>query len=339
MGKTDNMHRIGTIAAIAAAALLLGACSSNDNGDDSAKVSNLEADLEAAERALSDLRAEGTAWLQYSGLHSSNRISSADTREFRADDGSTLTIEFQNRHADRPDLVLDRAADDPPQFGEWRGERFERAGDPQADPSAKNVAVLYRTPLGAEGHLVYGWWQTEMSNSSGRSWFDDYGQLFTVTGDLPLVRDITGLQGRAIFEGHAAGIYAISNPAEGQNEGGEFTADASLTIDIADGSATGTIDNFVAAGDPKEWTVSLLRQEFDPDRGFPGFVSAPGNGRAEVQWTISADQTTPGNSQGNWWNGFLFEDRTDETMGAIGGFHAQYTNIGRMTGTYGVKRQ
>ena len=70
---------------------------------------------------------------------------------------------------------------------------------------------------------------------------------------------------------------------------------------------------------------SLLRQGY-----LRGGFQSERNGVAEVQWTISADQTTPGDSSGNWWNGFLVEDRTDETMGAVGGFGEEYTNIGRM---------
>ena len=194
---------------------------------------------------------------------------------------------------------------------------------------AKTVAVLYRTPLGAESFLQYGWWQTEMTNSAGRRWFASHGQLISARGEIAGIRDIAELQGQATFEGHAADIYAISNPAEGQNDSGEFTADAMLAVDFGDGSATGTIDNFVAAGQRKGWTVELQRGEF-LQGGFRGGAS---------EWTISADQTAPGDSNANWWNGFLVEDRTDETMGAVGGFSAAYTNIGRMKGTYGVKKQ
>ena len=310
-------------------AFAVSGCGSDGN-DDSARVSGLETDLEAAERALSDLQAEVAANAQYNGLSFSNRVSAFDHEEMRAADGSTLTIGFSDAQVDGPDIVLDLAAGDPPpQLGDWQGERFESGSD-----SAKTVAVLYRTPLGAESFLQYGWWQTEMTSSSGRRWFDRHGQLVSARDEIAGVQDIAELRGQATFEGHAAGIYAISNPAEGQNDSGEFTADAMLAVDFDDGSATGTIDNFLAAGERKGWTVSLLRQGFL--RG--GFRSDP-DGDAEVQWTISADQTAPGDSTGNWWSGYLVEDRTDGTLGAVGGFGAAYTNIGRMNGTYGVKKQ
>ena len=310
-------------------AFAVSGCGSDGN-DDSARVSSLEADLAAAERALSDIQAEVAATAQYRGLSFSNRVSGFDHEEMRAADGSTLTIGFSNDHADRPDIVLDPAAGDPPpQLGDWQGERFESGSD-----SAKTVAVLYRTPLGAESFLQYGWWQTEMTSSSGRRWFDSHGQLLSARGEIAQIRDIAELQGQATFEGHAAGIYAISNPREGQNDSGEFTADAMLAVDFGDGSATGTIDNFLAAGERKGWTVSLLGQGF-----LRGGFQSERDGDAEVQWTISADQTTPGDSTGNWWTGYLVEDRTDGSLGAIGGFSAAYTNIGLMTGTYGVKQQ
>ena len=158
--------------------------------------------------------------LSSGGLHFSNYVSSLDAEEMRAADGSTLTIEFSDAQVDGPDIVLDLAAGDPPpQLGDWQGERFESSSD-----SAKTVAVLYRTPLGAESFLQYGWWQTEMTSSSGRRWFDRHGQFVSARGEIAGVRNIAELQGQATFEGHAAGIYAISNPREGQNDSGEFVA-------------------------------------------------------------------------------------------------------------------
>ena len=113
-----------------------------------------------------------------------------------------------------------------------------------------------------------------------------------------------------------------------------------LTVDFDGGSASGTIDNFVGAGEEKEWTVSLLTQGFSTGRQNNSFTSPPGNGRAEVQWTISAEQNMPGDSGANWWHASLVQDGTDsETIGAAGGFNARYTNIGRMTGTFGVNKQ
>ena len=313
-------------------AFAVSGCGS-DGSDDSARVSALEADLNGAQKALSALRAEYAADVQWWGLHFENRVGIGGAEETRAADGSSLTIEFSGDHADRPDIVLHpAAANPPPQLGDWQGERFESSPDPEADDKSKTVAVLYRTPWGAN-FLQYGWWQTEMTDSAGRSWFDSHGRLISARGDdFSPIRDIAGLQGQATFEGHAAGIYAIWNPAEGQNDSGEFTADASLAVDFEDGSATGTIDNFVAAGQQKGWTVSLLGGEFRPGQRAGSF-------RGAVRWTISADQATPGESGANWWTGSFLEDRTDETMGGVGTFNAQYTTIGRLTGAFGVKEQ
>ena len=323
--------------AIGACILALAACSSG--GDDSAKISSLEADLADANTALSDHQAATAAAMHYHGLDGSRRISGRFSEEVRADDGSTLTIEFSGEEQDRADIVLDRTDDTPPPIGDALGEEFDGTNMPRPGVTAHNVAVLYRIPLGADSVLQYGWWAAEGSNSAGRTWIERYGPFVSARGDFAGVRDIAGMTGQAVFEGHAAGVYAISNPAAGHNESGAFTADAMLTVDFDNASASGTIGSFVAAGEEKEWTVSLLSQGFST--GAPSaFTSPPRNGRAEVQWTISAEQDTPGESGANWWFASLVQDGTDNAiMGAVGEFSAQYTNIGRMHGTFGAKRQ
>ena len=331
----------------------LAACSSSDG--DSDKISKLETDLAAANEALgsarsdldtanealSDHRAETAAAMHYYGLDSARRISGFNHEEARADDGSTLTIEFSGPEEHRADIVLDRTEDTPPPAGDAQGERFMGTSTPRTGVSANNVAVLYRIPLGADSFLQYGWWRAQGSNSAGRTWIENYGQLISArpVGGVTGVADISAIQGQATFEGSAAGIYAISNPAAGHNDSGEFTADAMLAVDFDGGTASGTIDNFVAAGEEKAWTVSLLSQEFTPGTRFGSFTSPPRNGRAEVQWALSDEQNTPGDSGANWWTASLIRDGADsETMGAIGGFNAWYTNIGRMTGAFGAKK-
>ena len=325
--------------AVGACIFALAACSSGD-GDDSAKINSLEADLAAANTALSDHQAATAAAMQYFGLDGSRRISGRNAEEARADDGSTLTIAFSGPEASRADIVLDRTDDTPPPTGDAQGERFVGPGMPRTGVSTKNVAVLYRSPLGADSFLQYGWWQAEASNSAGRIWIENQGHFISARGDIAGVQDIAGISGQAVFDGHAAGIYAIANPSEGHNDSGEFTADATLTVDFDNGSASGTIENFVSAGEEKEWTVSLLSQGFSTGTPVGSFASPPRNGRAEVQWTISAEQNTPGESGANWWHASLIRDGTDsEATGAVGGFNAQYTNIGRMTGSFGAKKQ
>ena len=102
----------------------------------------------------------------------------------------------------------------------------------------------------------------------------------------------------------------------------------SLTVDFDNGSASGTIDGFVAAGEEKAWTVSLLSQGFSTGAPVGSFTSPPRNDRAEVQWTISAEQNAPGDSGFNWWQAILVRDGTEsETMGAVGGFNAHGIRI------------
>ena len=323
---------IRTIAGAACIAAL-AACSSSD--DDSARVSGLETDLAEANKALSDLQADGAARLQYSGLYFRNRISGLEHEEERAPDGATLTIGFSGSEQSRPDLVLDRTTASPPPLGDWQGEVFEAAHTVDSGQTEEQtVAVLYRSQLGTETYLQFGYWQTEASNSSGRSWFPRYGQLVSARGNLEQVRDFTELQGSATFEGPAAGIYAISNPSDGFNDSGEFIADATLTVDFGDGSASGMIANFIAAGEQKAWTVELLPQMVDDGGVFRG----PENRVSDIRWTIPASNEMPEDIGGNWWNATLVKDRGDESIGAIGWFGAQYNNIGRMTGTFGAKK-
>ena len=324
-----TLRTIASVACIAA----LTACSSSD--DDSARVSGLEADLAKANEALSQLEAEVVAGDQYTGLRT-GYVSSSENEEERAPDGSTLTIEFSGSEQSRPDLVLDRMAASPPPLGDWQGEIFESARTVPGDTEEQTVAVLYRTKLGTETYLQFGYWQTELTNSAGRSWLPRYSQLVSARGNFEQISDITELQGQATFEGHAAGIYAISNPSDGQNDSGQFTADATLAVDFGDGSASGTITNFVAAGEQKGWNVDLLSQEFDPNRR--SFRIPPENRVADTRWTISAEQDMPGDSGANWWFVAPLKDRGDQSMGAIGGFQAIYTNIGRMSGAFATKK-
>ena len=209
--------------AVGACILALAACSS---GDDSARIDSLEADLAAANTALSDAntalsdantalsdhQAATAAAMHYSGLDGSRSISGRNSEEARAADGSTLTIRFSGAEASRADIVLDRTEETPPPTGDAQGERFEGPSMPRPGVSANNVAVLYRTPLGADSVLQYGWWLAEASNSAGRMWIENFGHFVSARGDFVGVQDIAPIQGQAVFEGHAAGIYAISNP-------------------------------------------------------------------------------------------------------------------------------
>ena len=335
----------------------LAACSSSDG--DSDKVSQLETDLAAANKSLaaantdlaaakreaSDLRAEASAEKQYSGLRWM-RIGTLQNEELRAQDGSILRIDFRKSRDEKklplpghPDLDLERTSALLPALGDWEGEVFE-ASKPRSGVSEKTTATLYRTQLGTAGaYLQFGYWQSE-ATSAGRSWFTRYGSLMSIRpdpndGSWEAITDLIGMEGSATFEGHAAGLYAISNPAGGHNEDGHFTADAMLTVDFGDGSASGMIDNFMSAGESKEWTVELLSQNFDPSLTL---FRSPSDGDSEVRWTISAEQNTPGDSIGNWWSAFVAKDTGGESMGAAGQFHAVYTTIGRMTGTFGAKK-
>ena len=363
---TNGLARIAAGACI----LALAACSSGD-GDDSAKISALEADLEkaqgeletaqgdltkaqgdletartdltAAETEASNLRAEADALMFYNGFVGNRRISGNFAEETRADDGSLLTIEFSGAEQNRADIVLDRTEDTPPAIGDATGERFDGENMPRRGVMAHNVAVLYRIPLGENSVLQYGWWAAE-GNSAGRTWMERYGPLVSARpiGGITGIQDsdIAEMTGSATFEGHAAGLYAISNPDAGHNESGEFIADAMLTVNFDDASASGMIDGFVAGGEEKGWTVSLLSQGFVTGTPAGSFTSPRNNDRAEVQWTISDAQNTPGQSGANWWFAALVEDAEDSTaMGAIGEFSARYTNIGAMSGTFGAKKQ
>ena len=193
----------------AASIATLAACSSSD--DNSARVSELESDLAAANAAvenanaaLSDHRAETAAAMHYHGLAGDRYISGRVHEEARADDGSTLTIEFSGPEASRADIVLDRAEDTPPPAGEAQGERFAGTGTPRPGVSAETVAVLYRTPLGTDSVLQYGWWQARGEQQRRKN--VDRKLRAIRFGKSPqtssrLSSDIAGMSGQAVFEG------------------------------------------------------------------------------------------------------------------------------------------
>ena len=226
-------------------------------------------------------------------------------------------------------------------------------------------------------YMYFGWWLRENLNAPANTGglsvqtFAGVKDGASEDGDRTASAAITGLIGKATFEGAAVGKFALYDPAiPGGNAvaGGHFTADATLTADFeADevGTISGMIDNFLLVGNangPSDpWSVALMstaltetaegipaglhfataNDEFDPD-GDGG--AEPIMGGRGTQWSIGDRKE----ARAGDWGGTFYDsadgdadattaDRNDLTPGyAVGEFSAEYGTIGRMLGAFGT---
>ncbi|MYB40579.1 hypothetical protein F4X86_04950 [Candidatus Saccharibacteria bacterium] len=185
-------------------------------------------------------------------------------------------------------------------------------------------------------YAVFGWWLYEDANDT-----DTRVSAFTgVTGTTPPVAaaGITALQGTATYSGGAAGKYAILG--ESTSESGHFTADATLTADFHEDMVSGTIDRFRVGDDgmPMDgWSVALAASGVSDTGGIFGNDGDNTAGTAKMTtWTMDGTDADAGGE----WSGTLYYDTAGGDGGVpkvgTGTFHAEYNNIGRMVGAFGV---
>ncbi len=146
------------------------------------------------------------------------------------------------------------------------------------------------------------------------------------------------IQGAATYAGKAAGQYALSNLLDGTGEAGHFTADATLNArfgtdaDLNPG-VTGTIDNFMADGESKPWSVALRRGAF----GGNGAIDAPAGGG--TVWSINGTAAP----RSGTWNGQMYKataDPANTTPEVVtGAFASEFQGVGRMVGAFGATKQ
>ena len=202
------------------------------------------------------------------------------------------------------------------------------------------------TEMADDAYSSYGWWlRTKADGSLTASAFVDD------RGTAPTTAVATLVAGSATYSGGAAGKYALSSATGGTNDAGHFTARATLEADFEKDEVTGTIDQFMADGESKDWTVELKKSALfdngtvigDPARD--GIVRT-GEPTAEdvAQKTVWTIGDTAAAASGEW-SGALKDtvDTKTDTTGVpkigTGTFYTEFGTAGRMVGGFGVKKQ
>ena len=314
------------------------------------KVADLEQDLAETEGELEDLESEisenaqreGLAKRHYYGLlafGSSTRYLSGrnySSQHSIGSDGSTLTLRFNDPQR-MPVPDLERQADPPADQGVWKAEKFEQTWTAGDGGTHRDTAIIYRTEPDADSsYLYFGWW--ERGSTGGTRPSIEFIAIPSGAVGTDPISNIAVLQGTATYVGIAAGKHGVYNPLGGMNAGGSFTARATLNADFGNtgniGTISGTIDEFVASGQSRDWSVELKEAPIDA-RGVYR------NSQTGTRWTI-AGEDTPSPLNTGWWGGSFRKPDADQAgapNGVIGGFHATYRNVGRMTGSYGALKQ
>ena len=199
-----------------------------------------------------------------------------------------------------------------------------------ADPDDRVTVIVPNTE-----YVSYGWW-TQKSPYGGdygfvRAFIDDWDD----TDPVPAATGIAALRGTATYSGGAAGIDALSSLTGGINDGGAFTAAATLEAGFHDDMISGTIDNFVGAdGQPRDWSLELTTSGIGDTGTITG---ADGTGDpVQTVWTLGGTAADAGGQ----WSGTLYDNDTGGVPKvAAGTFHATYGHEGRMVGAFGTTRQ
>ena len=215
------------------------------------------------------------------------------------------------------------------------------AGGWSFEPDEGAMAV---TPDAA--YVLFGWWSREVAAGV------DVTTFAQAQGTNPAGAANLALTGTAEYTGGAAGKYSINEPVDGDPNSGAFTARTVLTAKFGNATVGGTISGrlseFMAGGERKDWTVSLMGFGSDAeapirDDGF-GTVDAPntdGSDTARTVWTINGEA---GARSGSWSGDFYYESATQQTAAntpptAAGTFRASHGNVGRMVGAFGAEKK
>ena len=229
--------------------------------------------------------------------------------------------------------------------------------DGEGGPSVLAGTWHFKPDAGAMVHqpdanyLYYGWWLNKDKDGVPMAASAFAGVVGTVAGDgtTALTTAPDTLTGSATYSGKAAGKYAMSNPLDGTGEGGHFTADASLTAkfganaDPNNGGVSGTINNFMAGGEAKPWSVELKRAGWDS-----GAATFGGTGNeATTVWSINGNKAP----ESGGWSGTMYDelpgatsadppgDGSDIPTTVTGTFYSEFSTIGRMVGGFGADKQ
>ena len=218
----------------------------------------------------------------------------------------------------------------------------------------EDLRVSYRTTTPDTDFLEFGYWVTTTETGSEvRHVIDTFA---IAEGHGALAADVTSLQGKATYNGPAAGIYvhkagiddslAVSN--------GEFVASASLTAQfgVADGSAaaadqwavTGKISGFQSTNgghDLSSWDLMLGKADLGDRDATAGTATAT---NADFVGFTGKTSGGAGTVQGDW-SGTFFggapetsdtDTADDFPTAAIGEFNGHFVN-GHVAGAFGVE--
>ncbi len=227
-------------------------------------------------------------------------------------------------------------------------------------PDDLDAMVTLGDPTAAAMFVTYGYWMRELSGDDGWTDVRPFSELSQ--NGVPHANGVAqAIKGSASYSGGAAGMYAIYHPVAAGSSSGHWTANAMLTADFDEQMVSGELTGFMAEGQAMDWKVELLEADisaadpapdpvsrarsstggFKPDGSSHGFANAE-NGTV---WTMG---DMDGEKTGSWYGDFwAANDGTVNTTAiadnpapaaATGVFWAEYGDVGRMTGAFGVER-
>ena len=261
-----------------------------------------------------------------------------------------------------PDITLERPATGPVSLTVSRGglrfggssEQFNAvwtraSAEASAAQSAERVTVFtdIQVPgvaVGGSGevpdedYLYLGWWLSEPDDPEG-----DYAFTAFAEGTQPYTPggrftrgDPAALDGSALYQGLAAGVYATVDFTDGEPSGGDagsFTAEAELTaffggptVAVSDYfSIHGTVTDFRDVDGDRlgDWSVTLERIHLVAGNAFFG------GGATEA---TLGDNT----GAGSWEGAFFGDGRPDGHPRSVAGTFDAHLTAARMSGAFGA---
>ena len=189
-------------------------------------------------------------------------------------------------------------------------------GAMQADPDKK--------------YATFGWWLDERDAVEVGTFSSV--QKPATTPDV----DVTGVTGKATYNGIAVGKAAFSAALGDNNIGGAFTADATLSATFGGAGASmlkGEITNFMIGDESPNWSVTL--NEATITTGSVGDSAG-----ADTTWSIDGVMST----KSGGWTARMYDQPeavgsvSGQPKGVTGGFDSAFGEDGRMVGAFGAEK-
>ncbi len=224
--------------------------------------------------------------------------------------------------------------------------------DGRAGPSAMGGTWHFKPDPGAmtspadSAYLYYGWWVSKDADDEPTAASAFAGEVNDVEGGTAIAT-FTALRGSATYVGHAAGKFAIHRTADASNNGGHFTADATLEAKFGDATVDaagikGTIDNFRlndGSEDPG-WSVALSRNDWTD----AGAFAPPATRTESTVWSIDGNKA----SASGTWSGQMYDeapgnppagDGSNVPTTVTGTFYSEFGATHKMVGGFAAEKQ